>query len=205
MTNVPDAAWTGRAEDALLVHVEGYWRALRGRHRLPRRAALDPGRIAAAVPYCFMAAKIAPRVARIRVAGRGIGAILDTEPRGLPVTACFRGSARDIVADTLEQVFAGPGIAALPLAAHRVGRRPATGRMLLLPMIGDDGLVSVCLGVIAGPGLAAAGRRLEIGAGVRRCERVTRDGAGPRLAARGAAAALPGRGLAALRLVVDNG
>ncbi|KAA9009189.1 PAS domain-containing protein [Histidinibacterium aquaticum] len=162
------------APDPALRQMERYWTQLRGDRRLPQRRDVDPSKIEGALPWAFMMQRIAPGVGRVRVAGQRLEGILGTDPRGLPLTAFFAPSARETVTEHLTALFDDPAIAELPVVSRRGIARPhLSGRLLLLPLIGDDGLVSASLGALVVDGEpGSTPRRFEIGPGTLRCERV---------------------------------
>jgi hypothetical protein len=61
------------ATPSLLATIEDHWRELRSATGgLPRRADLDAGRIAGALPHALILEQAAPGVARIRIPGRSV-------------------------------------------------------------------------------------------------------------------------------------
>jgi hypothetical protein len=133
-----------------LAVIEAYWRDLRGARRLPARTEVDPSRIDAALPHSFILERLAPGVARMRVAGQMVSAYLGTEARGLPLCALFDGDSKERVMGWLEQVFACPAIVELPLSSSwGFGRPRLSGRMLLLPLHDGTGAVTRAMGAIS--------------------------------------------------------
>lgn len=137
----------------ILNEVEAYWEGLRNGRLLPSRAQVDPRGLERALSYAFVAERIAPRVARFRVAGQHLTALMGMEVRGMPLTALFAPPARDEVSDTLEQLFEGPAVARISLLGEGGLHKPAlTGGMLLLPLRNDQGKVSRLLGCLCTDG-----------------------------------------------------
>ena len=159
---------------AALSEMEAYWNELRGDRRLPQRRNVDPGRIGQALSSAFLIQRVAPGVARIRVAGERLSALLGMEARGMPLTAFFSAEARVIVTDHITRLFDEPSIIELPVMSRRgLGRPKLAGRMLILPLIGEDGLVSAALGALIVDGtVGTAPRRFDIAPGRMRCEEV---------------------------------
>lgn len=73
----------------LLHDLEAHWRAVRGGRALPARSDLDPAALDAVLPWAFVAERVAPGVARLRVAGRKLTELLGMEARGMPLCAFF--------------------------------------------------------------------------------------------------------------------
>lgn len=149
-----------------LAELEQYWRDLRGAHRIPVRSDVDPVRIDSALPHAFILDRVAPGVARLRVAGQKLSSFIGTDARGMPLTTFFTADARDRVMEQTELVFSGPALVEVPLLSVRsLGRPRLTGKMLLLPLLGHDGTVSRALGAILMDGMIGrAPRRFDIAA-----------------------------------------
>lgn len=194
-----------------LAELEAYWHALPRQRGLakavPNRTDLDPAALGSLLENMFILERIAPGVARIRVAGRGIGKLIGVEPRGMPLTASFMPKARAAVAQHIEAVFRGPSIVEVSLESPRaLGQPRLQGRLLLLPLTDEFGRVSRAVGL-----LVMSGRR---GLGGRRFT-ITQDTA-PRVQPVVALTSIDGgnsapvpaskkaEGTSALRLVVSN-
>jgi len=138
---------------AMLAEVRAYWEALRDGPTLPRRARIDPRGIEGALEGAFIVERIAPGVARFRLAGMEVVDLMGMEVRGMPLSALFDPAGRRALAGALEQVFAGPAVLDLRLAAERgIGRPELTGRMLILPLADDEGQIRLALGCLATAG-----------------------------------------------------
>jgi hypothetical protein len=137
------------AHPALLADLERYWQSLRPGPGLPARTAVDPVGLAAALPHTFIAERIAPGIARVRVAGQRINDYMGMDLRGMPICSLFGGPARDVFQGWLEQVFALPAVVDLPLqSGWALGRPRLTGRMILLPLLDAEGRVTRALGAL---------------------------------------------------------
>lgn len=146
---------------AILSSLESYWTELRGARRLPVRTEVDPGRIDGALPHAMILERVAPGIARLRVAGAAIVAHAGMEARGLPLSALFGAASRDRLAEVLEQVFAGPSLLDLPVSVARgLWRSTLHGRLLVLPLLGRDGTVDRALAALVLQGDAPGGGRL---------------------------------------------
>jgi len=136
-----------------LAQVEAYWEALRGNRLMPCRSDIDPRGIEDALAYAFILERVAPGVARLRIAGSHLRALMGMEVRGMPVTAFFTNAARPFVAEALEEVFQMPGQTTLHLtSAGAFGKPPLEARMLLMPLKSDLGDVSRALGCFVAVG-----------------------------------------------------
>jgi hypothetical protein len=169
---------------AAIAQVEAYWEALRGDRLLPKRADIDPRGIERALEYAFILERIAPGVARLRVAGSHLSDLMGMEVRGMPLTAFFAPGARRQVADGLEEVFQTPATSLLHLhSPGAIGRKALEARMLILPLKSDLGDVSRALGCLVSSGeMGNAPRRFDI---ARHDIRPLQPGAGPALVPRG--------------------
>lgn len=127
--------------------LEAYWRSIARDGGLPYRSDFDPAALATSLSELFVAERIAPGVARIRVAGQSVNDLMGFDVRGMPLTALFAGSVRSRLADMIETLFSKPAIVDVPLLSPRgVGRSRLTGRLLLLPMRDESGAVTRLVG-----------------------------------------------------------
>jgi hypothetical protein len=137
--------------------VRAYWEALRNGRDVPFRSEIDPRGIESALEHTFILERIAPRLARFRLAGTHLNDLIGMEVRGMPLTSLFVPSARSEAEAILSRVFDGPEAAELTLAGETgAGRAGMEGRMILLPLRSDLGDVSRALGCLVG--LGAPGR-----------------------------------------------
>ncbi|WP_170760681.1 PAS domain-containing protein [Ruegeria lacuscaerulensis] len=133
---------------------EAYWTALLTGDSVPMRSQIDPRGLENILEYTFILERIAPGLARFRLAGSHLNNLAGMEVRGMPLTAFFEPSARGQITDILEQVFAKPAIAELGLASTgKLGRTQMQARMILLPLKSDLGDVSRVLGVMVSDGV----------------------------------------------------
>ena len=132
---------------------EAYWTSLRTGVDVPRRSDIDPRGIDNLLEYAFIIERIAPGVARFRLAGQHLSALMGMDVRGMPLTALFSPQARAHAGTILEQVFDTPAVAELTLkTSARRGRAPCEARMLILPLRSDTGEVTRALGVLVSDG-----------------------------------------------------
>jgi len=144
--------------------VEAYWEALRGGREMPKRAEIDPRGIESALEYAFILERVAPGVARMRIAGSHLHTLMGMEARGMPVTSFFEHECRLRVAGLLEEVFQTPGSADINMYSAAILGQPALeARMILLPLKSDLGDVSRILGCLVSIGeLGTVSRRFDI-------------------------------------------
>ncbi|NOD46236.1 MULTISPECIES: PAS domain-containing protein [unclassified Ruegeria] len=143
---------------------EAYWTALLNRDSVPMRSQIDPRGLENILEYTFILERIAPGLARFRLAGSHLNALAGMEVRGMPLTAFFQPDDRAGIKDVLEQVFAAPAVAELGMTSGGVlGRTPMQARMILLPLKSDLGDVSRVLGVMIADGaIGKTPRRFSI-------------------------------------------
>ncbi|NDR54863.1 PAS domain-containing protein [Pseudoruegeria sp. M32A2M] len=148
----------------VLQDVENYWDSLRGDRQVPKRAELDPRRIQSALSTSFILERLAPGIARFRLAGSHLNELMGMEVRGMPLTCFFLPESRKRVSNSLEQVFDAPAKAWLTLAGDRgIGKPPLDACLLLLPLRGDTGDINRALGCLSTMGpLGRAPRRFDI-------------------------------------------
>lgn len=149
---------------AAVREVRAYWEALRDDQDLPRREQINPRGMAGALHQVFMVERIAPGLARFRLAGMEINDLMGMEVRGMPLSAMFDPAARARLAELVEKVTATRTIVELDLEADRgIGRPALRARLLLLPLKGTAGEADLILGCLACDGqIGRAPRRFVI-------------------------------------------
>ncbi len=147
-----------------LVTVEGYWEALRGSRLVPDRSDVDPRGLAGALEHAFVLERIAPGLARFRVAGMHLSDLIGLEVRGMPISATFTPDARPKLSTALEAAFSEPAQIRMRLKGEDgIGRPELNGELLILPLRSDSGEVSRALGCVAMEGtIGRQPRRLSI-------------------------------------------
>ena len=155
-----------RTEDVLMTNptamseMERYWGSLPRTRGVPMSKDVDPAKMEGFLEDSFILERVAPGVARIRVAGRNIAGLFGQEPRGLPLTAAFLPEARAPMALHLEKAFFTPGLVEIELTSPRaVGQPKLHGKILLLPLRDDHGRVSRMMGVLIMSGRRGLGGR----------------------------------------------
>lgn len=147
-----------------LAELRGYWEALRDGGAVPSRDRIDPRGIAGVLERAFLIERIAPGLARLRLAGVALTDLMGMEVRGMPLSALFLPEARLRLAAALEPVFAGPAILDARIEGETGWGRPAfSARMVVLPLTGASGAVDVAIGALAlAPETGRAPRRLSL-------------------------------------------
>lgn len=130
-----------------------YWAGQRRGRDIPHRSAIDPRAIEPLLPHVFIAERIAPGLARLRVAGTHLGDLMGMEVRGMPLSALVTPCCRDALALALVELFDGPATLRLRLLSEGgAGRAALTGTLLILPLSSDLGDVSRALGCLVTDG-----------------------------------------------------
>lgn len=88
-----------------LAEVRAYWEGLRRRNQLPLRSQLDPRGLAGALDRVFIAERIGRGLVQVRIAGSGLVALAETDPRGLPLSCLFAADSRPVLAQVLENMI----------------------------------------------------------------------------------------------------
>lgn len=122
-----------------LSQTRAYWESLRRGEALPLRRAVDPRGLVGVLDRVFLADRIGRGIGQIRIAGSGLAEFAGLDVRGLPLSCLFGAESRGLLADTLEQVFAGPAIAEIDLGSDRAPGGGIVARLLLLPLDDDTG------------------------------------------------------------------
>ena len=136
-----------------LQEVRGYWEALRNGNEPPKRADVDPRGLAGALEQAFMLERVAPGVARFRIAGMKLSDVMGMDVRGMPLLSLIDPPARAEFALALEQVFAGPAMLEMALEAERgIGRPALEARLLILPLRDHYGATKLAMGCLATEG-----------------------------------------------------
>jgi hypothetical protein len=142
-------AFTPAPDYVACKELEAYWDALRGVRQMPKRSEFDPRGIETALSFTFVAEKVAPSVARIRVAGSKLADLLGMEVRGMPVTAFFDPDSRDVLSEAVARMFKDPARLVVELESKRgFGRRSLKARMVMFPMSDSEGEVTRIVGCL---------------------------------------------------------
>lgn len=144
--------------------VEAYWEGLKQGRAVPSRSDIDPRGIEDALEYAFILEKIAPGLARLRVAGGHMSDVMGMEVRGMPITSFVPPEGRAGFCETLDRVMNGPAKARIEMSAQTgIGKPSLEARMLLLPLMSDFGEITRILGCFESQGrIGRAPRRFNI-------------------------------------------
>ncbi len=147
-----------------LARLRAHWQDLAAGRVLPSRSDIEPRTLGPILEYCFILERIAPGVARFRLAGQHLGDLMGLEVRGMPATALVVPESRRQMAATLENCCTAPASAELVLAGEAgIGRGRLDARMLLLPVTDDAGRITRILGCLQSAGrIGRQPRRLQI-------------------------------------------
>lgn len=147
-----------------LQEMKSYWSKLPRFSGVPKRSDVDPSAMGTLLEDSFILERVAPGVARVRVAGQNVAKLIGVEPRGLPITSFFLPKARSAISGHIEVAFNGPNIVELSLEAPKGRGQPKLdGKMLLLPLRDDQGDVTRVIGVFVMSGRRGVGtRRFEL-------------------------------------------
>ncbi len=147
-----------------LREVEAYWSGLRDGRAMPARADVDPRGIQSALEYAFILERIAPGVARFRVAGMHLNDLMGMEVRGMPLTAMFVPEGRKQISAAVEAVCKTPQITTVTMTGERsIGRGPMDAQILLCPLKSDLGDATRILGCLQSKGnIGRQPRRFDI-------------------------------------------
>ncbi len=136
-------------DDPTLQSLERYWQTLRNAQRLPARNDISPQQIDHVLPHAFILQRVAPGIARFRVAGQKMHDLLKMDARGMPLTTLFTPQARNQVQELVESAFSGPAIIGIPLVSPASLLRPQiNATILLLPMRDHEDKPSRMLGAL---------------------------------------------------------
>ncbi|MAY86768.1 MAG: diguanylate cyclase [Pseudooceanicola sp.] len=132
-----------------LRQAEAYWTALRNGGGIPYRTQIDPRGLENLLEYAFILERIAPEIARFRLAGQHLIQLAGMEVRGMPASALFTPAARNSLGEVMRRTFDGPSVTELSLCSEdRRGRPQFDANVILLPLKSDLGDISRCLGVL---------------------------------------------------------
>jgi hypothetical protein len=151
------------SEDALASFIR-YWNSMRQDGDVPLRTHIDPRGIETLLGNEFIAERVAPGFARLRIAGAHLAELMGMEVRGMPISTFIDPQDRDHLSDTLVELFERPATVRIDLAARGGLRRPdIMGTLLILPLRSDLGDISRALGCLVTSGaIDAVPRRFGI-------------------------------------------
>lgn len=129
--------------------IESYWLALRNGRLVPARRDIDPRGMADQLKHAFILEKIAPGLARIRLAGQHLNDVLNMEVRGMPITAFFLPEARHEMQRVMDNLMDMPAQVMLDLKGEAgMFKGELDAQMVLLPLKDDNGQITRALGAL---------------------------------------------------------
>lgn len=141
----------------IMSEMHAYWQSLRQNGSVPLRADVRPDAISKILDYSFLIERVAPGMARLRLAGQHMIDLMGMELRGMPLCTVINQGSRKQMCKITETVFKAPQIAEVKLFAQSAHGCPgATGSMLLLPLKSDLDDVTRALGCLVTDGTGAA-------------------------------------------------
>lgn len=154
---------TSEAMHPAFAQLERHWQSLRQGMSVPRRFDINTTAIETALPWTFVLHRVAPGVARIRVAGQKIHDVMRMDPRGMPLSALLDADDRSTLAVHLEEVFSEPALVQLPLHRPAAILRPeVNGALLLMPLLDEHGEVTRAFGALVTDRVLGQRRRLQL-------------------------------------------
>lgn len=146
---VRPASSQSASSQTIVAQVEAYWTDRCKGNRVPARADIDPRGIEAALRYAFVLERVAPGIARFRLAGGHLSDLMGMDVRGMPLTTMMDPDARVGLVTPLEAVFKKPATAKCALISPRNIARPAIdATMALFPLTDGNGEITRALGCL---------------------------------------------------------
>ncbi|KID12554.1 PAS domain-containing protein [Ponticoccus alexandrii] len=134
---------------APLRQVEAYWHGLSAGDRVPLRSQIDPRGMEDALEYAFLMERIAPTMAKVRVAGSHLNNLIGMQIAGMPLSSLIAPSERERFGQAVQHLFGDPAIVHLTLTAEDgFGKPDMEANMVLLPLRSDFGDLSRALGAL---------------------------------------------------------
>ncbi|SMX35683.1 PAS domain-containing protein [Maliponia aquimaris] len=138
---------------APLRHVEAYWHGLCASDAVPLRSQIDPRGMQDALENAFLMERIAPTMAKIRVAGTHLNDLMGMQIAGMPLSSLIAPQDRDRFGEAVARMFADPAIVRIDLAGEGGFGKPALeANMVLLPLRSDFGDQTRALGALVSHG-----------------------------------------------------
>ena len=150
--------------DTVVRDMRHYWEMLRQNHSVPLRSQISVDGIDRMIDYAFLIERIAPGMARFRLVGQHLQALMGMELRGMPLCSLMNRDSRKDLCLLTETVFRAPQIAEMRVTSESSqNQSKLTGTLLLLPLRSDLDDVSRALGCLATKGgVGSAPRRFDI-------------------------------------------
>ncbi len=128
---------------------ESYWKQLCAGRLVPNRSDVDPRGISSILEHAFILEKIAPGMAKIRLAGQALNDILGMEMRGMPISSLFSPEARQEIQNALESIFDTPATLNATLVSEGgYTRKRLEGQLFIAPLRDDKGRITRAFGAL---------------------------------------------------------
>ena len=149
---------------AALRLVEAYWHGLCGPDQVPLRSEIDPRGMEDALENAFLLERIAPSMAKFRVAGSHLTELMGMQVAGMPISTMIAPSDRERFGEAVERLFGDPAIVHLDLVGEGgFGRPLMTAHAVLMPLRSDFGDITRGLGALVTHGaIGRAPRRFRV-------------------------------------------
>ncbi len=149
---------------APIAQIEAYWSDLCRGGSVPKRSDVDPRALENVLDHAFILERIAPGVARVRIAGGILCDMMGMEVRGMTLNAVIEDTSGDAFAQTLEHMFSNGAAVQLVLSGGAQAGQPRLDlKIALFPLRDDFGNINRALGGIVMDGaIGDTPRRLVI-------------------------------------------
>lgn len=138
---------------APLRQVEAYWHGLCAKDAVPLRSQIDPRGMEDALENAFLMERIAPTMAKVRVAGTHLNDLMGMQIAGMPLSSLIAPPERERFGEAVSHLFADPAIVRIDLRAEGgFGKPDLEANMVLLPLRSDFGDQSRALGALVSHG-----------------------------------------------------
>lgn len=138
---------------APLRQVEAYWHGLCDTNAVPLRSQVDPRGMEDALENAFLMERIAPSMAKIRVAGSHLSDLMGMQIAGMPLSSLIAPSERERFGQAISHLFGDPAIIKIELRAEGgFGKPEMEASMVLMPLKSDFGDLSRALGAMVSHG-----------------------------------------------------
>lgn len=150
--------------EAPLRQVEAYWRGLCDGTAVPLRSQIDPRGMERALENAFLMERIAPSMAKLRVAGTHLNDLMGMQVAGMPLSSLITPSDREKFGQGVAALFADPAIVRIDLKGESgFGKPDITASMILLPLRSDFGDMTRGLGALVSHGrIGRTPRRFKV-------------------------------------------
>ncbi|AUC55537.1 MAG: PAS domain-containing protein [Sagittula sp.] len=150
--------------EAPLRQVETYWRGLCDGSSVPLRSQVDPRGMESALENAFLLERIAPSMAKIRVAGTHLNDLMGMQVAGMPLSSLIAPADRERFGQGVTALFADPAIVRIDLRAEAgFGKPDLEASLVLLPLRSDFGDLTRGLGALISHGrIGRTPRRFQV-------------------------------------------